>query len=95
MDNKPFPFIKILWAFVFFMVPITLLESFLALFNLVTVDFNHVPRNGFMGFIIPILYFPFMAAMLSGLTWAVLNLGNWLHIGFLKLIKKKPTDLNT
>ncbi len=90
MDDKHFSFKKIFWAIIFFMIPFTLLASFLALFNIVGVDFNGTLRYGIVGFIIPILFFPFMGIMFSGLCWIILNLGNILHNGFLKLINRKP-----
>ncbi|RZA04100.1 MAG: hypothetical protein EOP47_00040 [Sphingobacteriaceae bacterium] len=89
MDNKPFPFKKIFWAIVFLFTPVTILSSLLAFFDIVPVDFNSTPRNGFEGFIIPILYLPFAVLMMSGLFWVTLNLGNWMHVKFLNLNKKE------
>ncbi|GAB2983510.1 hypothetical protein GCM10027049_20920 [Mucilaginibacter puniceus] len=88
MDNKPFPFKKIFWAFVFLFTPVTILSSLLALFNVVPVDFNGTPRYGFEGFITPILYLPFAILMMSALIWLMLNFGNWLRVKFSDLNNK-------
>jgi hypothetical protein len=89
MESKYFSFKKLFWASLFCVIPFSLLESFLALFNVVGVDFNGVLRYGIVGFIIPILFIPFIGFLFSGLCWLLLNFGNILYYRFLKLIKKK------
>jgi hypothetical protein len=89
-----FPFKKLFFAIAFFMIPFTILESILALLNIVPVNFNNVSRIGLTGFIIPILFFPFMAVMFSGLSWIVLNSGYWFYSLFFKSEKDKtPTNI--
>jgi len=79
-----FPFKKIFFATTFFIIPFSILESFLAFFNVVPVDFNNSPRTGIFGFIIPILFIPFLGLMFSGLNWIVLNVGYWFYSLFFK-----------
>ena len=79
-----FPFKKLFFAIALFMIPFTVLESILALFDIAPVNFNNVPRTGWVGFIIPILFFPFMAVILSGSNWVVLNGGYWFYSLFFK-----------
>ena len=81
---QTFPFKKIFFATTFFIIPFSILESFLALFNIVPVYFNNSPRIGVIGFIIPILFIPFLGIMFSGYNWVVLNGGYWFYSLFFK-----------
>ena len=85
-----FPFKKIFFATVFFIIPFSILASFLALFKIIPVNFNDAPRVGWIGFIIPILFIPFMGIMLSAYHWIVLNVGYWFYSLFFKF--KKNSD---
>jgi len=89
MDNKYYSFKQLFWACLFFTIPFSFLESLLALFNLVPVDFNNIPRYGLIGFIIPILFIPFIGFLFGGFCWVALNFGTFLYNKFFKLIKKK------
>jgi hypothetical protein len=84
---QTFPFKKILFATTFFIIPFSILESFLALFNVVPVNFNDAPRTGWIGFIIPLLFIPFIGFMFSALNWVVLNGGYWFYSLFFKSAK--------
>lgn len=84
---KDFPFKKIFFATLFYVAPFSLLVAFLALFNLVPVNFNNKDTYGIFGFIISILFMPFIVIMLSGFTWIFLNFGNWLYKAFCKLFR--------
>ena len=86
---QTFPFKKIFFSTIFFIVPFSILESFFALFNVVPVNFNDVPRTGWVGFIIPILFIPFVGIMFSGLNWIVLNSGYWFYSLFFKPVEDK------
>jgi hypothetical protein len=79
-----FPFKKMFFATTFFIIPFSILESFLALFTVVSVNFNDSPRTGWVGFIIPILFIPFLGFMFSGINWVVLNVGYWFYSLFFK-----------
>jgi hypothetical protein len=79
-----FPFKKVFFATTFFIIPFSILASFLALFNVVPVEFNDSPRTGLFGFIIPILFIPFLGIMFGGLNWIVLNVGYWFYSLFFK-----------
>jgi hypothetical protein len=84
-----FPFKKLFFACIFCTIPFSILESFLALFKIVPVNFNNIPRTGLIGFIIPILFIPFLGTMFSGFSWLFLNLGYWFYGVTLKVFKKK------
>jgi hypothetical protein len=90
---QTFPFKKIFFATIFFMAQFSILESFLALFKIVPVDFNNNPTTGITGFIIPILFTPFLGVMFSGFNWIVLNGGYWFYSLFFKQ-DKAQTETN-
>ena len=83
---KEFPFKKIFFATLFYVAPFSLLEAFLALFNVVPVNFNNKDVYGIEGFFIAIIFMPFIAIMLSGFTWFFLNFGFWLYTLFCRLL---------
>lgn len=89
MENKYFAFKKLFWSYTFCVLPISLLAGLLALFDIVPVYFNEAPQHGFKGFIIPIVYIPFIGLILSSLNWVILNFGIMLHNLFLKNFIKK------
>jgi hypothetical protein len=89
-----FPFKKLFFATTFFILPFAILESILALLNIVPVDFNNTPKTGWTGFMISILFFPFEAVMFSVLNWIVLNSGYWFYSLFFKSERDKTrTDI--
>jgi len=87
MEQNVFSFKKIFLAYLFFILPFSILESFLAYFNVAPVDFNGIPRYGFIGAIIPILFIPFLSVIISGATWVALTLGTFFYNGFMKIVK--------
>jgi len=87
-----FPFKKILIATTFFIIPFSILAGFLALFNIVPIEFNNSPRTGWVGFVVPILFIPFMSIMLACMNWVVLNGGYWFYSLFLKSDKNSNRD---
>jgi hypothetical protein len=89
MDDKYFSFKKLFLCYLFCAIPFSLLAAFLALFNVVPVELNNSPRYGIDGFIIAILYIPFIGFMFSGASWLSLNFGLWVYKGFLTLTKRK------
>jgi hypothetical protein len=88
MENK-YSFKRLFWSYTFCAIPFAILGSFLALFNVVPVEFNGVPRYGIQGFIIPILYIPFFGLVFSCTNWLALSFGGMLYDAFLKAIKRK------
>ncbi|MBB2144004.1 hypothetical protein GM921_00775 [Pedobacter sp. LMG 31464] len=84
MNKDLFSFKKLFFAYLFAMIPFSLLGGILSLFNIVPVNFNGNPTYGFKGFIVAILFTPFIALMFSGLNWLFLNLGVLIYRLFSK-----------
>jgi len=89
MDTKYFPLKKMFWSYTFCAIPFALLAGFLALFNVMPVYFNESPHYGFKGFIIPIIFIPFIGFVFSITNWLALNFGTLLFNALLKITKKK------
>lgn len=85
----PFTFKKIFFSYLFFIIPFSILAGFLALFDIAPIQFNGEPTHGLKAFIVCILFTPLWTVLMSGLTWMALNVGQWFHILFLRVIKKE------
>jgi hypothetical protein len=92
-DNKPFTFKRMFWAYIFCMIPFSLLAGILALFNISAVNFNDIPRYGLEGFFIAIALIPFVGLVFSVTNWLALNFGNFLYNKFTLLMKRKSPNL--
>jgi hypothetical protein len=88
MENR-YSFKRLFWSYTFCAIPFSILAAFLALFNVMPVEFNGTPRYGIQGFIIPILYTPFFGLIFGGFNWLALSFGGMLYDAFLKAIKRK------
>jgi hypothetical protein len=86
--NKFFPFKKMFWSYTFCAIPFALLASILALFNVMPVYFNESPHYGIKGFIIPIVFIPFVGLLFSITNWLALNFGSILYNAFLKFLNR-------
>lgn len=83
-----FSFKKMFWSYTFCAIPFALLAGILALFSIMPVYFNGAPNYGFKGFIIPIVFIPFIGLLFSVTNWLALNFGTVLYNAFLRLTKK-------
>lgn len=84
MNRDFFTFKKLFIAYLFAMIPFSLLIGALSLFNIVPVNFNGNPTYGIKGFVVAVLFSPFIALIFSGLNFIFLNFG----ILLCRLIKK-------
>lgn len=87
--NNYFSFKKMFWSYIFCAIPFALLASILALFGVIPVYFNEVPNYGLKGFVIPIVFIPFIGLLFSVTNWLALNFGAVLYNAFLRFIKRK------
>ncbi|WP_299557143.1 hypothetical protein [Seonamhaeicola sp.] len=84
-SKKPKGLFKLLFInFLFAYAPFALLIGVLSLFELVPVNFNDEKVYGIKGFIIIMLFIPFVAFILSFFTWLYFVIGNF----FLNMFKK-------
>ena len=84
MNKDFFSYKKIFICSLFSTVPFSLLSGLLSLFNLVPVNFNDNPTYGWKGFLVAVLFTPFIAFIFSCLNWLFLNFGVILMRIFLK-----------
>lgn len=89
MDTNYFSLKKMFWAYTICSIPFALLTGILALFNVMPVYFNDAPHYGFKGFIITIVFIPFIGLLFSVTNWLALNFGVLIYRGFSKIIKKQ------
>jgi hypothetical protein len=89
MDRNRYSFKTLFWSYTFFLIPLAFLEGLLALFHIEPVYFNELPVYGFKGFIIPILFIPFLGLIFGAFNWVMLNFGYFLYGIYLKRFKKQ------
>ncbi len=84
-SKKPEGLFKLLFVnFLFAYIPISLFFGTLSLFGIVPVNFNDSKVYGIKGFIIVMLFIPFIVFILSFFTWLYFIIGNF----FLNLFRK-------
>lgn len=84
-SKKPKDLFKLLFInFLFAYTPFALLLGFLSLFDLVPINFNDEQVYGIKGFLVIVLFIPFVVFILSFFTWLYFVIGNF----FLNLFKK-------
>lgn len=84
MNKDFFSFKKLFTAYLFAMIPFSLLAGILSLLNIFPIIFNGNPTYGIKGFLVALLLIPFVSLMFGCLNWAFLNLGVFFQRFFVK-----------
>ncbi|TSD67870.1 hypothetical protein FFF34_010915 [Inquilinus sp. KBS0705] len=93
-DERSYKFKRLFLTYLFIIAPLSVLEGVLALFHLVPVNFNNTPTYGLKGFIIVIIFSPFILSMISGANWIGLQIGDALLKECLKIFKRKSPKVS-
>jgi hypothetical protein len=88
MDTNYFSLKKMFWAYTICSIPFALLTGILSLLNVIPVYFNEAPNYGFKGFILSIIFIPFIGLLFSVTNWLALNLGVLLYRAFYNKFKQ-------
>lgn len=92
MNSTYFRFKKLFVAYTLGIAPFCLLSAILSLCNIVPVNFNNEPQYGIKGFILTLLFIPFIGLMLSVTNWLFLNLGIFIQNISLKILNKNKNE---
>lgn len=84
MDTNYFSLKKLFWAYTICSIPFALFAGILTLFNLIPVYFNETPYYGFKGFILIIVFVPFIGILFGVINWLALNCGVLIYRSFPK-----------
>jgi hypothetical protein len=84
-SKKPDNLFKLIFVnFLFAYSPFSILYAFLSLFGTIPVNFNGEEVYGIKGFLVMILFTPFLVLMFTIVVWIYFMIGNL----FLKLLKR-------
>lgn len=89
MDTKYFSLKKLFWAYTICSTPFALIAGILSLFSVIPVYFNETPYYEFKGFIITIVFIPFIGILFSITNWLALNFGVLIYRVYIKRIKRQ------